>query len=167
MNELSEFSNLCINPRKERLAKFHIPKMENIPLENFANSIIPSDLANFELSDYTKFPKMSKKNSGAQINSDDESICSVRIQDRIDVVPAEIKQLRKPGTMTYDDRKQEWGPYKPPAKDWKRLADLDQELMLLHDQQEEARTKYQKAIPSEPMEIGEEVFVRDFIAHAF
>ncbi len=67
--------------------------------------------------------------------------------------------------MTFDDAEGAWKPYKPPAKDKERLKQLDKELMELQDKQEEARDKYHSAIPSEPMEIGDETFVKGVIAH--
>ena len=42
---------------------------------------------------------------------------------------------------------------------------MDEELIFLHDEQENSRTIYQQAIPSEPMEIGEEVFIKEVVAH--
>ena len=63
--------------------------------------------------------------------------------------------------MIFDSRKEEWRPYKPPSKDRKRLKEVYEELVVWHEQREKSRAKYQQAIPSEPMEIGDEVFVKE------
>ncbi len=67
--------------------------------------------------------------------------------------------------MTYDEDIGGRKPYNPSKKDRNELKKLDDELFELHQQQEEARKRYQQAILSEPMEIGDELFVKDVIAH--
>ncbi len=88
-------------------------------------------------------------------SSDEEettSLSSIKVKDIIELVLSEIKEIKKPGTMIYDDDEKMWKPYKTTAKEKKRLKELDDELRELHQQQERARDKYQSAIPSEPFQ---------------
>ena len=102
MSDLSEFANLSISDKKQRFGKELVPKIENFPISNFANSIFPLDLANFSLVDHQQLPKMPKrKRSNQDVSEEEESICSVKIRDRIDAVLAETKHLKKPGNMVY------------------------------------------------------------------
>ncbi len=79
---------------------------------------------------------------------------------------AEMSQLQKlRRNMTYDDHSDSLKSYQPYWNDRNELRILDEDLMELHMQLEQARDKYQAVIPLKPIEIGHEIFVKDLIAH--
>ncbi len=89
MNESNALSSLKLNENKTRFKKALTSRTENIPIENYAISFLPLDLANFHLSDANSLPKMSKRSRAIIESSDEEeemSLSSVKIKEEIDMV---------------------------------------------------------------------------------
>ena len=60
-SELNALSSLVVKPKQSKFQNVLTPKIDNIPISNYANSIIPLDLANFRITDYADLGKMSKR----------------------------------------------------------------------------------------------------------
>ncbi len=58
MNESNALNSLYLSENKTKFDKALTSRIDNIQIENYANSILPLDLANFHLSDVNNLPKM-------------------------------------------------------------------------------------------------------------